>query len=374
MNVLALCCTYYQLIVMMQIQKTIFRDDSITILLSDDSVNTQQIVNNLSKERVFFDVYHVEKTKVTKDNRYRYRRLKQFCYCINGTKEFSFLRNKRYDKFMFFNWDMYTYWIYAVISKHNKDISVSAFEEGLISYERACDYKKLDERKQYKLVRLFRKILNRPNICDALRDFYCFNPVLYKGDLHPTVIPTIDINDSLFVEQLCQVFELDEQTLKYNERFIYFTSLLDAEVDERVNGEMKIVLEVSRIVGIENMLVKVHPRDDKQKYLEAGLKVDENSSIPFELCQLIFDFSKHVFITTMSGAVLTVNSIVNNPAKVIFVYNLYEKRSDYIVEWSHKYSQLLSNLKSFHILEDCDSVKDGTELIRFLTESGASDG
>ena len=374
MNVLALCCTYYQLIVMMQIQKTILRDDNITILLSDDSVNTQQIVNNLSKERVFFDVYHVEKTKVTKDKSYHYHRLRQFYYCINGTKEFSFLQNKHYDKFMFFNWDMYTYWIYAVISKHNKDISVSAFEEGLISYERACDYKKLDGRKQYKLVRLFRKVLNRPSINETLRDFYCFNPILYKGDLHPIAIPTIDKNDSLFVEKLCKVFELDEQTLKYNERFIYFTSMLDTEGDGSENGEMKIALEISRIVGIENMLVKVHPRGDKQKYLEAGLKVDENSSIPFELCQLIFDFSKHIFITTMSGAVLTINSIVSNPAKVVFVYNLYEKRSDYIIEWSHKYSQLLSNLKAFHILEDCDSMKDRTELIRFLTESGASYG
>lgn len=74
-------------------------------------------------------------------------------------------------------------------------------------------------------------------------------------------------------------------------------------------------------IGKNNLLDKSSPRDDKEKYISSGLKVDENSSIPFEVIQINSDFSSKILITTLSGSVLNFNSVLEEVPIAYYGYN-----------------------------------------------------
>ena len=311
-------------------------------------------------------MYIVDKTRFTKDKKLKYKRVPQFIRCIWGSRQFANLKGQYFDEFLFFNWDMFTHWVFASITRRNRDIKVLAYEEGLISYERVCMYKNENARLNYRLVRAVRSTFGFPNMYDRIEGFFCFHPSLYKGEFRVYAIPHISNEDKELKKLFCRVFSIDESTLSYNQKVIYFSSLLDTEGEGTAFGEVEIAKKIERIIGKDNFLVKLHPRDDKGRYASQGISIDQNSRVPFEVIQLVHDFSDSIFITAMSGVVLTINTILSNPPKILFVYDLYNAHSPFIEYWSEKYTELIQNLKESGALQTCTIIHDDEGLKKYL--------
>lgn len=341
-KVFILCCTYYQLLVAMQLKKTLLKECDITVALTDDSNGAKEIVRNMKKTDVFSDCIYLEKKAVSTISYYKRHRVVGLYKAIWTSHHLRRLIDKRYDRFLFYNLDLFTYWVYAALARFNKEISAELFEEGMIGYQNIPLYEEEDKKGIFSFVRLFRTILKKPNLLDSVIGFYGFNQHLYKGTWLFKKIPVFSGEDRGFKEQLSIVFDIDISTLRYPQKYIYFASLLSEEGGGEKNEEVYFSQKLAEIVGYDNLLIKVHPRGNRQEYIANGLAVDEHSSVPFEVIQLLLDFSGYVFVTAISGAPLTISSIQTTPPAIIYGYKLFSKVNE---QWMEAYDTILETLR-----------------------------
>ena len=149
--------------------------------------------------------------------------------------------------------------------------------------------------------------------------YICFSPKVNKSGIPSIQIPLIN-KYSEIKDYLNTVFCKD-RIFEYKERYIFLSCIYDVEGGEAI-GEFELAKAIADKVGKNNLLVKVHPRDDKEKYISAGLKVDENSSVPFEVIQINNDFSDKILITTLSGSILNFNFVLENVPVAYYGYKL----------------------------------------------------
>lgn len=361
MNLLFLACTYYQLITCIQIKKKMYSNDSAVLLLTDDCADADKVIRNLSNESTFENCfllrkkhYYNEKTSITD-------KLKHISYSTFGSKEFSFLEERTFDKFFLYNDDFYSLWIFATVSKRNKKITLERYEEGLISYY--VPENKADTTLFYRVSTILRKLIGKPLFFNQMKVFYCFNSYLYHGTLHVIEIPEINTSDKEMIVLLKNVFGIEEQSLHYEQKYIFLSSMIDSDGDGIPGGELEVIKNVTKLVGKDRVLVKVHPRDDIEKFTREDILVDDNSSVPFEIIQLLYDFSEKVLITVLSGGVLTISSIINSPPSIIFTNKLYPKQdSQYLSKWGPQYQELINEIKAhksimINMVNDLDELK-----------------
>ena len=79
---------------------------------------------------------------------------------------------------------------------------------------------------------------------------------------------------------------------------------------------------MASLVGKNNLLIKIHPRDYRTIYADHGFNVDENSAVPWEAIQLAGDFSEKIFLTVNSGSVLAGSFMSKKPVRTFYMYKL----------------------------------------------------
>lgn len=87
-------------------------------------------------------------------------------------------------------------------------------------------------------------------------------------------------------------------------------------------------------VGRDKIMVKIHPRNPHNRFLELGYKTNQDTSIPWELILMNVDMSDKVLITISSSSILNPILILGQGVKA---YSIYE-----CVDHEHCHSRLLS--------------------------------
>ena len=321
-----------------------YKDAEAYLLLSDDSKNYEVVASRIAETDLFNEVLVVPKRRMLDINSTLKDKILHLYYGLYGCKEIKQIAQKKIDAFLFFNDDTYTFWLFAGLSHVNPKIKNIRFEEGLISYY--IPQQKVDTFYVYATQKL-RKLMGKPGFVGSVKDFLCFFPSLYKGELNPVQIPRISLDDKSFIDQLVYIFNVKENECDYR-KYIYFTSTMHFEIAGATNeGELTIIKSLADIVNKENITVKTHPRDKTGIY--SSYHNAANASAPFEVIQLIHSFEKNVFITTLSGAVLTISSIIDNPPPIIFTYKMYSPQEvEYLQKWGPMYEELSEKLMSEH--------------------------
>lgn len=91
---------------------------------------------------------------------------------------------------LFFNYGVDTVAFYNLMVRNNINLRVSCIEEGILSYNSQFDN---DHGKIVEISHYTRKILKRKTLKDNLHNFYCYYPILYRGNLVPVQIPRISV-------------------------------------------------------------------------------------------------------------------------------------------------------------------------------------
>ncbi|WP_140397276.1 polysialyltransferase family glycosyltransferase [Flavonifractor sp. An82] len=311
MKVLFFCNTYYQLIVAIRMKLTLKKHDKASVILTDVSKNSEQISKNLQKTGLFESVYHFQ---VSRNNSKSF--LKYLLEGVKGIYPKGMQADLFYDELIGFNYDIPMCALYASLEKVNKAILCNVMEEGLLSYSTPDS-----DCKVAKLIRVIRKLLFKKNAREKRKNFYCFNKKAYKGPYEPVSIPPINTNDVELKNILFNVFLDGKKPKEYKEKYIYLSSVYDFEGGFPV-GELKVAIKIAEIVGYKNLIVKVHPRDSVERFKAAGLQVAENSSIPWEIFQIGCDFTRKVIISSFSGSLINLNSIIENIGTNIYTNKL----------------------------------------------------
>ena len=314
-NILVYCNTYYQLLVAIQLQLTLKVEDKVSVLLTDESRGAEEIACRL-KESGFFCHVFFHKTRIGAAEAgiaYKLRTLKNGVF---GELPKDVPTDYICDEFIGYNLDLSTHAVFAALSKRNPDMLCNAMEEGLLSYnapENDCGL--------LQMIRRLRSLLGKANLRQSVKRWYCFNPSVYKGGLKGTEIPKLCTKNLRLQNTLQQVFLGQKSLEAYEEKYIYLPCIYDIEGGEPI-GELELAKRLADQVGKDNLIVKVHPRDDAEKYRRAGLTVDTNSSVPFEVLCILQDLSEKVLITTLSGSVLNVSALLAQPPVCYYAHPL----------------------------------------------------
>lgn len=328
-SIIFLCTTYYQIIVSIQIRRALYPKSRAAIIISDSSNNSESVCKRIEELHLFDEVYYARNIRENEPNftnrKNKINRLIQ--YIIKGSYT-SYLK-KSYDILFLFNINWYSYILFNALQKDNKDIEVKKFEEGIVSYQ-------VDEHRSdlpfFRPIWRMKRLLRQPLIFDRIKEFYCFFPSFYEGKLIAKEIPRIITEDEEIKNILTFIFDVDTNKITYKEKYIYFSSMIDSELTNN-NVELSIIKEVADVVGNDNLLVKLHPREaNPQRYRDLGLKIDANSNIPFEIIQLIYDFSNYIFISTLSGSTINMATVIDSFPKVFYTYKLAQQKTD---EYQH---------------------------------------
>lgn len=350
-NILFLCNTYYQLIVALQIKMTMFENENVTLLLSDHSMNADNIVKKLSKESVFNQIEYIQIRKIDYTSKNLKTKIKTLysAFFYYDSELFRFLCNKKFDEFFYFNQNLSTNIIYSIMVKNNTNVKCNQYEEGIFSYDAMkCNSIFKINSLTLKLYLLLKKICGNKVLVNETKNVFVFYPELYSGDRFINKIPLLKLNGEL-VNILKNVFQINLEQCYYKQKYIYFSAICDVEGGESI-GELNLVQKIADFVGKDNLLIKEHPRDYRKIYSKYGFNVDKNSAIPWEVIQLVYDFKDHIFLTATSGSVLTINMIILERPKTYFLFNLCNIKNNYIAK---KVASILEvNLRKFsnHLL------------------------
>lgn len=310
--------TYYQLILAIQMRSTLFLNDNVSLILTDHSNNAKEIFRKLKEKHFFDNCYFVE----SKDLDTNYCSISKIVDAVRiafGLKcRYSIysqdIIDTEIDELIFFNVKLIEYEsVFSTIYKKNKGIRVSLYEEGILSYNQ-----RIVPSRRRNIINFFRKLSAQDTMLSRMDKFYCTSPQIYNGTLVPVQIPLIG-RKSISLKILADIFDIKET--KFPEKYIFFTSVYDFEGETPI-GEYELVCKVAETVGKENLIIKTHPRDSRNIYEDNGFNVVKNSSAPWEVIQLLGDFTHKIYLSINSGSVLAGSLLSEIPIKTFYLYKL----------------------------------------------------
>ncbi len=305
--------TYSQLVVSIQMRYSIWKNDLVDVIISDQSNDSKRIADNLSRYKLFNKVVWIKNNEICSNTKHIYYKIIRW-FCILFGWHVLDITNNIYDELLFYNADAFVHGLFATLIKKNGNMITSRYEEGILSY---VDSQFLNNSK-LKYANNIRKCFGKRILENEVVTFYCFYPEFYKGELRPICINKI-INNNIMGSILKKIFDVNDEKVRIKEKYIFFTSIFDFQGSNPI-GEYNLVLKIAEIVGKDNLLVKTHPRDKRLVYEQSDLHVYEHSSIPWEAIQFNNDFSDKVLLTVNSSSVLTANLMVEDKAKSVFLY------------------------------------------------------
>lgn len=357
---LIICHTFYQLIAVIQIRQTLLQDDSVSILITDLSNGAENVAKRLEEKKVFEKVYFLKVKNKLQRNIPIISQLMSIKAFVFGSQKLKSMFENTFDEILFYNISKINFIIFSTLVKGNRNLICSRFEEGVLTYN--ANENECIRSMSYRTSCLIRKILQKQDMLKVIKNFYCYFPNLYKGELNVIQIPKLETKNHDFKNLLLDIFNADITKLSYKQKFIYFSSVADVECTSPAN-ELDVVCKIADIVGHANLIVKVHPRDNVERFKSKNLIVDKNSNIPWEVINLNYDFSNNIFIAALSGSVFLVNLITDNPTKTLLVYNLCNLKNNEVADTMLKgVNELLQSGCAEQILKNTSIINNLEEL------------
>ena len=91
-------------------------------------------------------------------------------------------------------------------------------------------------------------------------------------------------------------------------------------------------MKIADIVGKENLLVKLHPRNKVDRFSKYGITTNKTIGMPWEVIQMNNNFSDKVFLTIASGSVLASKLYFGDNIKTYLLFNCTNKMSNMVGE------------------------------------------
>ena len=110
------------------------------------------------------------------------------------------------------------------------------------------------------------------------------------------------------------------------------------------NNDVEIIDHISEIIGKNNMAIKLHPRNEINRFEVRGYKTNISYGIPWELvASNLPEDDKRVFLSFSSGAVLNYKFLCDKSFKTILLYKCigdkYYHVEDSVKEWFEKFKE-----------------------------------
>ena len=323
--------TPYQLMVAVNLAKTVYAECENDVIVSDRIAGYEDLTKRLDKEEVFGKVYRIQLNNICpqfeKKTAIKNVLINPFVYLT-----------KQYDFFLFANLNYDVSCVYRVLRKNNRYIKLFMFEDGFASY--SFYYRDMLAMYQAKGKEVFKRPVHYVMNCAFrhLEGIYVFEPnfMSYKPSFPVIRMKNIDASEKELVNLYNRIFDYNPNVDRYDKRVIFFEESYYADgFDIDDIGEVE---KIASIVGKDNIFIKIHPRNPKNRFKELGYATNQNTAIPWEVIAMNLDLTNKVLMsiasvsvfvpTTMLGkkykGILLMKNIKNDSALKKNITNLYE--------------------------------------------------
>ncbi len=326
--------TYFQLITAGNLSLNFFKNEINDVILTDMSIGMENKIENLRKTNVFNKIYYIRckdilnSTGIKKYNYYFFDR-------YFNRKRILKTSFEKYDELLFFNVDMLTGCVLDELLKKNKKLVCSKYDEGFDTYTNSL----IQDCKKYKVSNIINKILclicGKKNTTSMISKLYLYHPELlcYETDWKIEKIPDLDKNNIDLKNTLNLVFNYKPQTIK--QKYIFFEESFFC--DNKGINDFPLINDIVNVVGKNNIIVKLHPRNSINRFEKLGVEVLKDIGVPWEIIQMNEDYTDKVFVTISSGSILASKLYFNEDIKTFLLYNCTEKKSDVLSPNFYKY-------------------------------------
>ena len=148
-----------------------------------------------------------------------------------------------------------------------------------------------------------------------------YNPALFTGEKMPfpiEKIPAIDYKNKEVKDIFHHIF--GEAKLP-KQKFIF---LEEAFFDDKIpSNDLELVLRIAEIVGKDQMIIKLHPRNKVNRFKEYGFQTMEHTQVPWEITLMDEDITDKILFTVSSNASITSKLIFEKNMNVIMLYRMF---------------------------------------------------
>ena len=363
-KILCSCNTPLQLLNMVNIIENELPGYLVDVCITDKITNAQTLCENLRNSNHFNNVLFVKTDRFVKYGGFHNTfpsRVTATLFYKHKIKKFIPEFSYDYDYFLFGNFESFS----NLISLNLPKAKLLWVEDGLASYRTQGMYWILKPRG----IKAFFK--------HVFRIDYIYNHVyaqyLYRPDLAEFNIPFLRKQLPFLKNNPENIFSKiygfsEEEEIK--EKVIYFD--MPFEKDGIPTNDKHILEIIANIVGKDNLIVKIHPRNSPQYYIENGYKIVKKTYIPWEVyCMSSTELNKKILISGWSGATISPYLYFNNKdVKSIILQDILDSTrfSEQCIEGlKHQKEHIFIPSNAFYIPQTEDEL---ISILKDLIENG----
>ena len=99
---------------------------------------------------------------------------------------------------------------------------------------------------------------------------------------------------------------------------------------------------IINIVGKENVIIKLHPRTNEDRFSKKGIKTLGSDGVPWEAITCVGDFSNKIFIAISSSSITTHKMLFGNNMRA---YMLFKFLQPGLKQFDKKYDHFWQNIE-----------------------------
>lgn len=234
----------------------------------------------------------------------------------------------------------YPYWkmVYYQLVKKGLTPRVHIYEDGATTYTENwfASSKKHIDHEQYKESQRF---------YNNITDIYMYRPELYsaQNEIFKLPIPLLSIDDTRFVDILKHIFGIFDIP---KEKYLFFNECFN---EDGISNDIQILDELAKVVGKNNIAIKMHPRSQKMKfsYCLHGYNIFSDKDTPWEIAPLSSELDDKVLISISSNAMWTPQIIANAKCWAISLENVMKLSTrPHVWQNFHTYQTFMSKVRT----------------------------
>lgn len=318
MKILIIFNSSFQLISGMHTVLNFFSNNKIDAVFTDRLADYNNLGKKFSKANIFKNIYSIK----TKNRIWKNWQHTTFGFCYDSAIKKVFPEiDKGYDVFLFANISGVTTCLATYLHKHF-GTKLFMYEDGFVAYS---DYYKSMFNKAYcdlGITNLFLYLKEKRAIRYVTKYFVFCPELISDWNFNFDIIPVPKIDTNCFTVQILnRVFEYEKKHDDFQKLIVFFEESYFADGLEI--GDINIVNKIASIVGKDNIIVKIHPRNTINRFQKEGYITNNDISVPWEIIALNQDLSNTFLVTISSGSSVTSYFITEGKAKrSIFLYEM----------------------------------------------------
>lgn len=310
----------FQLMVAAQLKETVLKAGDVDIVIMPGNSAGLNDVYEKIKDTVFFENVYLIDSNILGKKKEKFKTIISF---LRGKYNWKIinenLHDVTYDKIISVTYSLYFYLLCAYFGEI-ANVEIYMYDEGFGVYlgyniYEICNLHTIC----YKLMDAVIAFKKRPRVLDKFKGYYLFYPKLlqFKTRYGSYQIPKIDRNDIEYYNFIQTAFG-DTTKSDLDAKYIFFEeNIINSSIDD-----FSLIMKIAEKVGKENIVVKLHPRRNIDRFSDKGIKVSKSTGIPWEAFLLTNDFRDKVILTISSSSVFSPRLYFDMNIPTIMLYKI----------------------------------------------------